>query len=176
VFLILLCLSACQSSVNINTSNQLKSFDSTPSEVKDFVKRNFPAWTFPDTTDYRLWWAFYDRGALPSCVLIDVNNDNIDDYGIVLKSQKSIKLIILIGTGNGFSPWIAEDFNGSVTELSNDIPYGLISIPPQQIDCVVDNNPTSLILKSNGLSLMEYEKQIKIYYWDDLNIKVFRIR
>jgi hypothetical protein len=183
IILILFSALGCKSSktnsnpvINQTEKNSSKSLDLIPANVIYYLKNNLSGWNIPDTSDYsKAWWSFYERNQIPYFVTTDFNDDNVSDYAFILKNKNSIKLVILVGSGETFTHWIADDFKETYKDNVKDIQYGLNIEPPARIDCVVDNKECSLALRSNGFVLMELEKKLKIYYWDQGAIKTFRV-
>jgi hypothetical protein len=172
----------CQNHTPTLTSTKIaesKNIDSTgliSNKVKEYLKNNLQDWSIPDTSDYiKCWWSFYERNQIPYYVTTDINNDQFSDYAFILKHTNRIRLVILLGGKNSYNHWIAEDvdvpFNGK------DIQIGLLIEPPSHIDCVVDNKTEQFLrLKSNGIVLTDLERKMKLYYWDNDSIKLFRLK
>lgn len=100
-----------------------------PQSVKDYVKNNLQGWSIIDTSDYiKSWWSFYERNQIPYFVTIDLNDDQVADFAFILKSQNALRLVILMGSGDTFTHWIADDFKA--TYKGKDIKNGLIIEPP----------------------------------------------
>lgn len=181
LIVMLLFIGCKNSKTNFSTLTDLKPSEKTtsnlinfiPLSVKDYVKNNLPGWAIPDTCDYsKSWWSFYERNQIPYFVTIDLNDDQIADYALILKSHNTLRLFILMGLDGTFTHWVDDAFKATYKEIK----FGLIIEPPARIDCVVDNLESSLVLKSNGITLMELEQKVKIFYWDNESIETFRVK
>ena len=150
-------------------------YSTIPGNVKEYLKTNLPGWTIPDTSDYvRSWWSFYERSYVPYFLTVDLNDDHVADYAFILKGQNLLRVVILLASGNKFIQWVSDDFKPSYKEKS--IAFGLNIEPPAQIDCVVNNLASTLILRSNGVALMEMEQRLKIFYWNKIGVQTFRVK
>jgi hypothetical protein len=148
-----------------------------PTKVKVYLNDNLVGWNIPDTSDYiKCWWSFYERNQIPYFVTTDINDDNLADYAFILKNAHTIRLVILISTGNTFRQLIPDDFVVTFKDKVKDIQFGVNIEPPGLTDCIVDNKECSITLRSNSIVLMELERKSKYYYWQNGTIKMFRLR
>jgi hypothetical protein len=142
-------------------------------KVQDYIQTHLPGWHIVDTADYaKTWWSFYDRKQVPFFVTIDLNDDQQEDYALLLKKSDILQLAVLTGSGKSFTHWMAEDFFIIYKGGVRDVQYGLAIEPPARID-VLEPKEASLILRSNGLTIMEMEQRSRIYYWEGGTIKTF---
>jgi hypothetical protein len=175
VILIFVC--GCQSHNNTGNQNSddtsvLSSEQnaSIPQNVIKYLKANFSELTLPDTAEYnKAWWSFYTREEIPYFTITDINDDSREDYGIILKGETGLHLVILVDNGDTFKHWVFNDFSDKVT----DIIFGLNVEPPGRTDVVIEGQEQSLVLRSNGITLKNFEFKLKIYYWKDNDIAVF---
>jgi hypothetical protein len=145
-----------------------------PQSVLGYVAKNFEGWTVPDTSNYiKAWWSFYDHSNIPYFVAVDINDDIHLDYGLLLKSDNALKAIILICSPDSMHHFTVEGFNPPFN--GSDIMYGLDIIAPDRIDIIFPQE-ASLILKSNGISLNNFEIKEKIFYWADGGINTFDLK
>lgn len=161
--IVLFAVSACKEHT-AGISNEL------PTVVRDYIKDHLPGWSMIDTFDYdKSWWSFYDKKQVPHFITIDMNDDQLADYGMLLKRSDTLRLVVLINSKHhSFTHQVLDDFSGS----AKGVQYGLAIEPPAQID-VVYPEEQSLILQSNAITLMEMELRSRIYYWKDDTVKVF---
>jgi hypothetical protein len=162
----------------VESKNTIDSTGGIPTNVKEYLKNNFPGWIIPDTSDYiKCWWSFYERATIPYFATTDINDDNLADFAFILKNANSIRLVILLGSKNTFTHWVADDFAVNYKGKVNDIQFGMLVEPPSHIDCIVDNTKEfALDLKSNGFVLVDLEQKIKLYYCENNTIKLFKLR
>jgi hypothetical protein len=165
--------------------NELNNFglDSLiPHDVKKFLLENFTDYKIPDTLDYfKGFCFFFNKGQsynfidqIPYFVTSDFNDDQLPDFAFILKHFNKLKIVILENKGKNFKYWVDNSFDEKIDKEG--IKYGLYVEPPRKIDCVVDNIPQSLIMKSNGVALMKLEEMIKVYYWENGEYKIFRTK
>jgi hypothetical protein len=174
---VLIIVFGCQSKNNTNnqfSENNLISISeqkgSIPQKVKEYLKSNFKEFVLPDTSDYnKAWWSFYAKEEIPYFTVTDLNDDGNADYGIILKGEKGLYLVILVDLGNTFKHWVFGDFSNVVI----DITFGLNAEPPGRTDVVYKGQEQSLVLRSNGITLKNFEFKLRIYYWKDGDIAVF---
>ena len=161
-----------------NNFPQLAIIDTTdkrlPYAVINFVKTALPRWQLVDTADYdNNWWSFYDRVQVPNFVVTDINDDQQADYGCLIKTKDSLRLVILQGTkGNGYIPLMADGFAVAYNPDSSHIQYGLAVEAPGQID-VIQPQEKSLVLKSNGITVMQYEVRHRVFYMENNKLNCF---
>lgn len=143
-----------------------------PKPVMDYISARLPDWKLLSISDYgKSWWSFYDSQVIPYAVMTDINDDQLVDYGMLLKKDNTLQLVIIIALGNGrFEHHLLRDFNTAYRE--KDVQIGLMVEPPGQID-VVYPEERSLILPSNGIALMELEARSGVYYWQQGAIQSF---
>jgi hypothetical protein len=149
-----------------------------PDNIKEYLKTKLIEWSIPDTSNYvKSWWSFYDRDQIPYYVTTDINDDNLSDYAFILKNSNSIRLVIITSSNDSLTHWIDSNFNVKYSDKVKDLHYGVNIESPSHIDCIVDNTKEyALDLKSNGFVLMDLERKVKLYYWENGTIKVFRLK
>jgi hypothetical protein len=141
-----------------------------PQKVRDYLKDNFPDASPADTSDYiKSWWSFYERKQVPYFVIADLNDDQAPDYGVIIKRRGTIHLLILLDSADTFKHWMAGDFQEKFN--GRDIQFGLVIEPPKRIDVIGEDQ--SLILRSNGIALMNFENRSRVYYWQQGKMKIF---
>ncbi|WP_207426942.1 hypothetical protein [Pedobacter sp. SYSU D00535] len=141
-----------------------------PEAANSYVQKHVTGWEIATDADYaHLWWSFYDRDEIPFAVSADFNDDKLADYAYVIKKADSVGLVILTGTGNTFRHWLAPDFK--IDLKKSGIEHGISVVPPGQVD-VLRPEMKSVVLKSNGIALKEFEMRTKLYYWEDGRFKV----
>jgi hypothetical protein len=122
-------------------------------------------WVFPDTADYnKAWWSFYSRDHIPYFAVTDLNDDNEADYSMILKNEGKLQWLVLVSSGETFRQLVIDDFNDKYQ--GKDLIFGVGVEPPGRVDCVVSSKEQSLVLKSNGFVLMNFEFKIRIVYWE----------
>jgi hypothetical protein len=67
---------------------------------------------------------------------------------------------------------LAADFKKSFNDPANDLTWCLLPAPPGRID-VAYPGIRSLVLRSNGINLLQLENRAGIYYWDGKGIGFF---
>lgn len=145
-----------------------------PHELKSYISETMPGWTIPDTSDYiKSWWSFYDKDINPYATKTDINDDGLADYGLLLKNNNRLCLVILTGHQNSFTHWIATNFDESFNSESNKIHFGLLVQQPGQIDIALPEIK-SLVLKSNAINLMDFETRVCVFYWDNAKMEIFK--
>lgn len=175
LFVIILFFNAgCNSKKDSDTSVAMVTSESkeliTPA-ISEFLKNNLPEWSVVDTSDYvTSWWSFYDKDQIPYAVVTDMNDDQLPDYGLIMKKADSLSAVLLISSTDTFV--YRMDKEVSTTETGG-VEYGLSNEPPGRIDHVVNDEPRSLILTSNGIALMAFEEKLRIYYWQDGRLNRF---
>jgi|SRR5688572_16897278 len=134
--------------------------------IEDYLNNNLPGWTLIDTADYaRSWWSFYDKKETHNSITLDFNDDRIADHALLLKKDSSLRLVVLLGSGNkSYTHFIVDDFQPVYNGKVKDIQYGLAVEPPAQID-VLEPEEKSLILLFNAITLLDMEDRARIYYW-----------
>lgn len=70
-----------------------------PFEIRKTLNENFAAWQFDVNPDNKI------NPAYSSIIRADWNNDEIFDYGVLIKHQDKRKLIVFLTAGNGFKFW-----------------------------------------------------------------------
>lgn len=166
----------------ISESSAIQLDSLMPQDVKNYLKTNFPDYHIPDTNEYfKNFSFFFNKGVsysfndqIPYFVTSDFNDDQLPDFAFILKKSENLKFVFLENTGNSFKYWSDSSFNEPID--NEGIIYGLYVEPPRKIDCVVDDEPVSLILKRNGVALYKLEDMMKVYYWEDGTFKVFRTK
>lgn len=148
---------------------------SIPVSVQDHIARHLPGWTIPGPVDYAgSFWSFYDRSTVPYFTAVDINDDNFVDYGVLIKKQKKVQLVLLLSAGSdSFIHHIVSDPGKAPADITDGLSYCVLPEPPGQID-VAYPDIRSLILLSNGINLMDMENRVCIYYWDGSHISVFQ--
>lgn len=141
--------------------------------IKKYIKEHFPEWEITSNQDYsNLWWSFYSKSGETSQVTADFNDDGESDYGVILKSKtkQEYKLVFLVSQKEKFKQYSPQDFNQFYK--GGDLEQGIFIEAPGRIDVAY---PTikSLILKSNGVALRNFEINQCIYYWENNEMKVF---
>jgi hypothetical protein len=122
----------------------------------------------------QLWWSFYDADQQTLGASTDLNDDRQLDYAFFVERSDTINLLILLSNSDTYTSVLAPDFIYPIGE--NNFRYGIQVVPPGQIDCVVDGQEKSLILKSNAIALLEYEEIIHIYHWTGSNFETFGLK
>ena len=142
-----------------------------PHQVIGYLAKNLPEWKIPDTSDYaKSWWSFHDKKEVPYHVILDLNDDEIADYGLLVHNNSSVKLLLLLGHKTSFDHYWATNFNQPF--LKGELQYGLAIQPPGRID-IAFPEIRSLILKSNAINLLELENRLAIYYFMNEKLSVF---
>ncbi len=141
-------------------------------EAKLYIGNIFPGANLAEIADYEnLWWSFYDKSNNTLSVSTDINDDQIVDYAVIIRDSENLRLLFLIGNENNFIPFIIEDFSQNLND--GKLRYGIMITPPGQIDVITEKGEKSLILPRNAISLYEYEKLVRVYYWERGEIKSF---
>ena len=158
----------------VNTRVAKKNSAEKPSaEVEKYIKNEFAGWSLASKSDYiKSWWSFYDNKSVPYFVATDINDDQLSDYGLILKKSDSIKVVILVGDKNSFKHWVAKEVGEPFNFNLKNLQLGLTIEPPGRID-IAYPAIKSLILKSNAINVMEFENRLCIYYWLGEKIEVF---
>ncbi len=143
-----------------------------PAGVKNYLRQQLKDWEMVDTADYAAsWWSFYDSRQVPCFITVDINDDQVADHALLMKRSGEVRLVILIGKNDGwYSHRFADDFSKKLTDPG--LIFGIVVEPPAQID-VVYPEEQSLILASNGVTVMELEQRSIIYYWKNDSLKTF---
>jgi hypothetical protein len=158
------------SNESISSEKRASAQHGLPQPVLDFLRSRFADAWVADPSDYNeAWWSFYGREQLPYFVSVDLNDDEVLDYGLIIKQSGFIRVLILLDSANTYKSWMAEDFQANFRE--KDIQFGLAIEPPKRIDVVGSNQ--SLTLRSNAIALMNFENRSRIYYWESGKMKVF---
>ncbi len=145
-----------------------------PVAVTDYTGLQFPGWSIVTKQDYHTgFWSFYDEKKLPFFTAVDINDDGYVDYGILIKKQDTVQLVILLNKNNSFTHQVAGNFLLPHYPDNKALQYCLLPEPPGQID-VVKPSIRSLILTTNAIQLMEMENRICIYYWNNTTIAAFQ--
>lgn len=147
-----------------------------PQEMVNYLHQTFPQWRVIEKSDYsKMWWSFYDSSYNPCWARTDINDDQLADYVIWLKKDAQLRLVICTGkAGQLFDHTIAID-SSVFNEKEYNLSTGIAVAPPAQID-VVKPHIQSLILKSNGFTLMELEERSRIYYWENGGLQTFYLK
>jgi hypothetical protein len=166
---LLLMMLGCERSAPAENSHrtafaQIALKDRVPEKALNYLNDNLRGWKIADTSDYAgTWWSFYDKKQIPYSVSVDLNDDQVLDYGCIIRNSDSIRLVILRDSAGTFVHWMSPEFRETFT--GKDIAFGLTVEPPKRIDVIGEQN--SLILKSNGIALMNFENRSRVYYWDE---------
>lgn len=141
-----------------------------------YIQKHFPGWRVCNQKDYDdAFGSFYDTTTHPWYVEIDINDDKQGDYGMFISNQHQVKLLFLTGKDSSFTHWLAPDFSFAFDAATHRLQYALLPEPPGQID-VAYPSIQSLVLRTNGVSLMHLENRICLYYQDSTGIAVFQTR
>jgi hypothetical protein len=148
-----------------------------PQEIVSYLHLTFPQWRVVEKSDYsKTWWSFYDSSYNPCWARTDINDDQLADYAIWLKKEAQLRLVICIGKASQqFNHTIAIDSSNVFNEKERNLQMGIAVAPPAQID-VVKPRIQSLILRSNGFTLMELEERSRIYYWENGGLQTFYMK
>ena len=144
-----------------------------PAGVQEYIATYLPGWTIPGVADYATsFWSFYDHTIVPYFTAVDINDDQLVDYGVLVKKQGAVQLAILLGANNSFTHVIVNDLRKAFPDAAEGLQHCLLPEPPGQTDVA---HPTikSLILRSNGINLLHLENRVCIYYWDGRAIAAF---
>lgn len=187
-FFIVILISSCKYNINNSKTNSILTYKNlefiVPEKIEEYIKNNLPDYKLPDTTEYYKGFCFffnktskhYFKEQIPFFITTDINDDFKSDYALLLKDKNDIlKLIIIYSTNNSYRHWI-DDIYPIPIDHKIGIQHGICIEPPRKIDCVVNNEEKSLILKSNGISLYKLEEMIRVYYWENDSFKVFITR
>jgi hypothetical protein len=161
---------------NVFKQNNINSVTANiPERVMSYIQTHLPDWKVLTIADYgKSWWSFYDSNIIPYAVAVDINDDQLVDYGVLMKKDNALQLVIIIALNNGaFEHRILNDFNAAYRD--KDVQTGLMVEPPGQID-VVYPQERSLILPSNGIAVMELEVKSCIYYWQEGQVQSFDMK
>lgn len=174
--ILLLVLQACAQSPSppaLNTNNSPREL--IPAAVKTYIQKHFNGWALVDDADYgATWWSFYDRQRIPYAVVTDINDDQRADYALLLKHNNTLQLVILLGMKNNDFAHLVVNVGAQGMQPHN-LQIGLAIAPPEQID-IVKPVEQSLILASNGISLMQLENRSAVYYWGNGTLNVFHLQ
>lgn len=145
-----------------------------PQEMVSYLHETFPQWRIVEKSDYSItWWSFYDSSYNPCWVRTDINDDQLADYAVWLRKEAQLRLVICISKANQlFNHTIAIDSSNVFNEKEHNLSMGIAVAPPAQID-VVKPRIQSLVLRSNGFTVMELEERSRIYYWENGGIQTF---
>ncbi|MFT3825320.1 MAG: hypothetical protein QM731_15490 [Chitinophagaceae bacterium] len=147
---------------------------SIPATVTAYINNNLPGWNIVSKEDYATsFWSFYDSNTTPFFAAVDLNDDRVADYAVIIKKENIAKPVILLSDGASFKHWITDDLNQHLNEAGNDVLFCLLPEPPGQVD-VVKPAISSLILTNNAVNLMYLENRQCIFYWDGTQIAVFK--
>ncbi len=142
-----------------------------PHQVIGYLAKDLPEWKIPDTSDYvKSWWSFHDKKEVPYYVVLDFNDDEIADYGLLVHNDATVKLLLLLGNKTSFNHYWDTNFNQPF--LKGELQYGVAIQPPGRID-IAFPEIRSLILKSNAINLLELENRLAIYSFMDEKLSVF---
>jgi hypothetical protein len=186
-FLILIQCFGCQSrnsgsksseNLIVNTEQakpSVKPQEKIPKNVTDYLKTNIPHWIIPDTSDYlKAWWSFHESDALPFFAITDINGDSKNDYAFILKKENELGLFILLNTEKTFMLWKTDDFKESFT--GKNIQYGVKAEESGEYNYYVNGLDKTLYLQFKAIALMDLEFKLRIYYWENGEIKSFQAR
>lgn len=144
-----------------------------PAPVREYIATHLRGWAIVNKEDYdSSFWSFYDSAMLPFFTATDLNDDGLVDYGVLVKKEGFVQLAFLLGAGDSFTHQLANDFKKAFNDTTNDLTWCLTPAPPGQTD-VAYPRMQSLILRSNGINLLQLENRTCIYYWDGQGIGLF---
>ncbi len=144
-----------------------------PDEVQLYMASHFPGWKIPVTADYNTsFWSFYNLSVVPYFTAVDLNDDQLVDYGVLLKQRDSVQLVILLGTADSFTHVVFNNLKRTTADQVDGLQHCLLPEPPGQID-VAYPAIKSLVLPSNGINLLHLENRVCVFYWDGKQVAIF---
>lgn len=147
-----------------------------PAHATTYIQQHFPDWYICSQDDYDdAFGSFYDTTTHPWYVEVDINDDQQGDYGVLIRNQHQVKVLFLVGEDSSFTHWLAPNISLPFNAANPRLQHGLFPEPPGQID-VAYPSLQSLVLHTNGVSLVHLENRICLYYKDSTGIAIFKTR
>lgn len=148
-----------------------------PADLLDFLASDLPDWQLVERADYDpSFWALNTGGEAPFVATTDLNDDGLADHCVLLKLAGYAAPFFFMGRKDGHFDILRQDaFRIPFSDARNDLRFGLSVEAPGQIDVAVPEIK-SLVLRSNGVNLMEQENRWCIFYWDEGTIRSFTCR
>jgi len=144
---------------------------SLPKEILKAMQQEYPNLVIIEKSAYsKLFWDFYDTQIFPSVSTTDINNDQKNDFGYIVKVNGKRKVAIAISDGNKYRYWLSPYALGPIEKQGVDF---CIDVKPAGRTDIVNPVPHSLILQKNGFLIKKLEQENLILYANEGQITSF---